>query len=227
PRPSVSVSGHLEELGVAPSLYDWLLTSGEATASAIAARQPQPAYFHLGPERNRPTLDACGGREVSIAAAELILCTGLFDDEADRAEDYREILQGAAARDLPMICANPDLVVMRGEQMIPCAGAVAAFYEELGGRVQRFGKPFPDIFERLFAASPDIPKSRTVMVGDGLPTDIQGARRAGIDAVWVAGGIHADDLGLGPDGHLLQDKVHATAKAAGEWPRAILPWLRW
>ncbi len=227
PRPSASVAGHLEELGIAPALYDWLLTSGEATANAIAATDPQPAYFHLGPERSRPTLEACGGREVALEAAELILCTGLFDDDADRAEDYRDLLVGAVARNLPMICANPDLVVVRGDDMIQCAGAVAVFYEELGGRVQRFGKPFPEIFDRLFAASPEIPRSRAVMVGDALATDIQGARRAGIDAIWIVGGIHADEVNLGSDGGFDEARMHQLAEGAGERPRAALSWLRW
>ncbi|MFP6748697.1 MAG: TIGR01459 family HAD-type hydrolase [Alphaproteobacteria bacterium] len=227
PRPSASVAGHLEELGIGPALYDWLLTSGEATANAIAATVPRPAYFHLGPERNRPTLDACGGREVDLAAAELILCTGLFDDEVDRAEDYRDLLSGAVSRNLTMICANPDLVVIRGEEMIQCAGAVAAFYEELGGQVRRFGKPFPEIFDRLFAASPEIPKSRAVMVGDALATDIRGARRAGIDAVWIVGGIHGDDMGLGPDGQFDEERMRKLAEEAGERPQAALSSLHW
>ncbi|MDP7548417.1 MAG: TIGR01459 family HAD-type hydrolase, partial [Alphaproteobacteria bacterium] len=138
PRPSASVTRHLVELGIANELYDWLLTSGEATANTIAATakgsgaDARPAYFHLGPERSRPTLDACGGREVGIEAAEMIICTGLFDDVADRAEDYRDFLTGAVDRGLPMICANPDVVVMRGDQVVQCAGAVAAFYEDLG-----------------------------------------------------------------------------------------------
>ncbi len=238
PRPSASVALHLTELGVEADLYDWLLTSGQATADTIAAKtiasgasgagaDARPAYFHLGPERSRPTLDACGGREVVIEAAEMIICTGLFDDETEQAEDYRGLLSLAAARGLPMICANPDVVVNRGGQMVPCAGAVAAFYEELGGTVQRFGKPFPDIFNRLFAESPEIPRSRAVMIGDGLATDIRGARQAGIDAIWIGGGIHAEALGLGPDGQLEQDRVQGVAAQAGERPKAILPWLQW
>ncbi len=232
-RPSDSVAAHLVELGVEADMYDWLLTSGDVTANAVAARadghgdDAGPAYFHLGPERCRPTLDACGGREVALDAAELIICTGLFDDETEQPEDYAELLKSAVARGLSMICANPDIVVNRGGKIIPCAGAVAAFYEELGGTVQRFGKPFPDIFDRLFAESPEIPRSRAVMIGDGLPTDIRGARQAGIDAIWIGGGIHAEALDMGPDGRLHPDKVHKVAEQAGERPKAVLPWLSW
>ena len=227
PRPSESVATHLEELGVQTELYDWLLTSGEATANAIELRDPQPAFFHLGPERSRPTLEACSGREVSIEDAEIILCTGLFDDEIEQAEDYGELLRGAADRSLPMICANPDIVVMRGDKMIQCAGAVAAFYEELGGKVQRFGKPFPEIYDRLFAEMSDISRNRAVMVGDGLATDVRGARWAGIDAIWIAGGIHAVELGLTRNGQFDPRTAQKVAETAGEWPRAVMPWLRW
>lgn len=235
-RPSASVVRQLTELGVEAELYDWLLTSGEATANMVASKfsghtgaHARPAYFHLGPARCQPTLDACGGRELSIEAAEIIICTGLFDAETEQAEDYRSLLAAAAARDLPMICANPDVVVKRGEQMIPCAGAVAALYEELGGSVQRFGKPFPHIFECVFAQSPEIPRNRSVMIGDSLATDIRGGRQAEIDAIWIGGGIHAAGLGLvsGQDGQLNPEKMHGVAEQAGEQPRAFLPWLQW
>lgn len=232
-RPSATVALHLSELGVAAELYDWLLTSGEATAITISSgasgtgANAQPAFFHLGPKRCQATLDACGGQEVTIEAAELIICTGLFDDETDQASDYRDLLTVAAARDLPMICANPDVVANRGGQLVPCAGSVAAFYEELGGTVQRFGKPFPDIFDRLFAESPEILRSRAVMIGDSLATDIRGARQAGIDSIWIAGGIHAKALDLRADGQLDQRKVHDQAEQAGERPRAMIPWLQW
>jgi HAD superfamily hydrolase (TIGR01459 family) len=232
-RLGASIAPHLTELGVEPELYDWLLTSGDATADAIASEaigtgaDERPTYFHLGPERCRPTLGACGGREVTIEAAETIICTGLFDDETDQVEEYRDLLAVAAARGLPMICVNPDMVANRGGRMVPCAGAVAALYEELGGTVRRFGKPFPDIFNRLFAKIPEIPRVRAVMIGDSLATDIRGARRAGIDAIWVAGGIHAKALALSPDGRLDQDRVHEIAEQSGERPKAMLPWLRW
>lgn len=232
-RPSATVALHLAELGIEANLYDWLLTSGEATADMIASgatgtgADARPTYFHLGPERCQSTLDACGGREVSIETAEIIICTGLFDDETEQPDDYRELLAAPAMRGLPMICVNPDIVVNRGGQMVPCAGAVAALYEELGGTVQRIGKPFPDVFDRIFAKITEIPRSRTVMIGDSLATDIRGARQTGIDSIWIAGGIHAEALGLEPNVQLEPDTVHNIAEKSGERPRAILPWLQW
>lgn len=232
-RLSEAVTAHLEKLGVTGELYDRLLTSGDVTAKAVAAGasgsglNARPACFHLGPARGRPTFDACGVRATDIGEAELIICTGLIDDETERAEDYRELLTDAAGRGLPMICANPDVTVIRGGRTIYGAGALAALYEELGGSVRRFGKPHPAIFDQLFAESPDIPRSRTVMIGDSLATDMHGARRAGIDALWIAGGIHADALGLTADGVLRQERVAAVAQQAGEQPMAVLPRLKW
>ena len=232
-RLSDAVAAQLVELGVEADMYDRLLTSGDVTAGAVAARadgrgdDAGPAYFYLGSGRSRPTLAACGGREVTLDAAELIICTGLFDSRTEQPEDYAEMLKSAVARGLPMICANPDIVVNLGGKTIPCAGAVAALYEELGGTVERYGKPFRYIFDRLFAESPDIPRSRAVMIGDSLSTDIRGARQAGIDTIWIGGGIHAEALGMGPDGRLHPDKVHDVAGQAGERPKAVLPWLSW
>lgn len=228
-----SVAAHLAKLGVTEDLYDWLLTSGDATANAITAgasgsgADARPAYFYIGPERSRATLDACGGRETDIDGADIIICTGLVDDETEKAEDYRDILTEGVERGLTMVCANPDVFVIRGGRKIYGAGAAAALYEELGGTVQRFGKPFPAIFDRLFAESPEISRARAVMIGDSLSTDIRGARQTGIDSVWIGGGIHADALAMGPDGRLHPDKVHAIAEQAGERPKAIVPWLIW
>lgn len=232
-RLSDAVTAHLNKLGVCSELYDRLLTSGDVTAKAMAASasgsgaDARPAYFHVGPERCRPTLDACGGRETDIDAAEVIICTGLINDETERAEDYRGMLTEAVDRGLPMICANPDVMVIRGGRPIYGAGALAALYEELGGRVQRFGKPHPVIFDHLFSDNPEIPRRRAIMIGDSLATDIRGARQAGIDALWIAGGIHADALGMNADGNLMPEQVEAVAKQAGEKPVAVLPWLKW
>lgn len=230
-RLSEAVAAHLNRLGISDELYDRLLTSGDVTAKAMAActsANARPACFHLGPARGRPTFDACGGRATDIGEAELIICTGLINDETERVENYRGLLTAAADRGLPMICANPDVMVIRGGRTIYGAGALAALYEELGGSVRQFGKPHPAIFDQLFAEYPGIPRSRAVMIGDSLSTDMQGARRAGIDALWIAGGIHAEALGLDAEGVLLQpDKVAAVAQRAGEQPMAILPRLKW
>ena len=98
--------------------------------------------YHLGPARDRGVYDGLNVRLSSPEDSDLILCTGLFDDEKETAGDYRVLLEGARARNLPFICANPDVVVQRGTQLLYCAGAIARLYESLGGNVLNFGKPF-------------------------------------------------------------------------------------
>lgn len=228
-----SVAAQLSKLGVTAEHYDRLLTSGDVTAKAMAARakgsdaDARPACFHLGPARGRATFDACDGRAAGIDEAELIICTGLVNDETERAEDYRGLLTQALDRGLTMICANPDVLVIRGGRPIHGAGSIAALYEELGGRVLRFGKPHPAIFDHLFEDNPDIARNRAVMIGDSLTTDMRGARQARIDGLWIAGGVHAEALELNADGSLRPEKVQTVAQQAGEHPTAILPQLRW
>ncbi len=231
-RLSHSISAHLTSLGIKEDLYDKLLTSGDVTANIISTRAKKqihpsgPKYFHIGPERAQPTLDACGGQEVALEDAELIICTGFFREE-EHVDDYTELLKSALKLNLPMICANPDVIINRGDRIIPCPGAIAAFYEKLGGKVERFGKPYPAIYDCVFTQHTQVSRSRAVMIGDSLSTDIRGARQAGIDSIWIGSGIHADDLMMKPDGQLEPDKVQDVAKQAGEHPKAILPWLRW
>ncbi|MBT6095333.1 MAG: HAD-IIA family hydrolase [Rhodospirillaceae bacterium] len=246
--PSAPLAEHQAKIGVTDDLYDWMLSSGEITANAIAADafcsggsggsgdsggsggsgvNARPTCFFIGSELHRITLEACGARETDIERAEFILCAGLVDNKTEQPEDYRGILRKGVDRGLTLVCANPDVVANHGERLLPGAGALAALYEEMGGTVQQFGKPFSPIYDRLFDEYLDIPRTRAVMIGDALPTDIRGARHAGIDAVWIGGGIHADALAMGPKGDLQPNMVHALAEQAGERPNAILPWLIW
>ncbi len=162
-----------------------------------------------------------------MPAADLIICTGLFDDEAEQPQDYHDMLRLAVTRGLPMVCANPDVVVMRGEKIIPCAGAVAAYYERLGGRVERFGKPHGSVFEMVLQRLPGVARRRVVMVGDGLHTDIAGAHRAGLDSIFVAGGIHAEDVGFHAAGAPDLAAVRAAARRARAMPTAMIGQLVW
>ena len=130
-----------------------------------------------------------------------MICTGLVDDERETAEDYRGRLEAMRARDLPMVCANPDIVVERGGQLIPCAGALAALYEEMGGSVLYTGKPHRPIYEAALervaaAAGRPIDPARVLAIGDAIRTDIAGAAAFGLDALLIARGIHAEELGL-------------------------------
>ena len=127
------------------------------------------------------------------AAADFALLTGTGRPE-DTVADYEPILRQLRARDLLLICANPDLVVVRGNAREICAGAIAARYEALGGKVRYFGKPYPEVYERCLAALGSPPRGRILAVGDSLRTDIAGAARAGIDSLFILGGIHGAEL---------------------------------
>ncbi len=192
PRPSSIIPPQLDRLGLPREAYDAVVTSGDATRAEIEARLPARPY-RIGPDRDDQLSE---GLDVSFAPLEeagFIVCTGLVDDKRESPEDYRSLLKGAAARRLPMICANPDIVVRWGGRLIYCAGALAQIYEDLGGDVVYGGKPYPRIYElamqsieaaRGEAADPQ----RVLALGDGLKTDIAGANGQGIDAVFVAGG---------------------------------------
>jgi HAD superfamily hydrolase (TIGR01459 family) len=139
PRRKQGVVAQLETLGITSDSYDEVVTSGELTRRLIE-KAPKNVFF-LGPDRDLQLLDGLDVERVDKDAAEAIVCTGFFDDEVEKPEDYKDILTEFSAKNLPFICANPDLIVERGERMIPCAGAIAAYYKKLGGEVFVAGKP--------------------------------------------------------------------------------------
>lgn len=220
PRPSSIIPGQLDRLGLPRAAYDGVVTSGDATRAEIEARLPAPAY-RIGPEKDDPLFEDMAIDFVSMDKAGFVICTGLADDQNDAPEDYRAVLSEAAARNLTMVCANPDIVVNWGGRIIWCAGAVAQIYEQLGGEVVYGGKPHAPIYRIGLAAIENaqgsaIDMSRVLAVGDGLATDIEGANRHAIDALLVAGagGIHngaADAASI--SARLDEANVHAIAAA--------------
>ena len=224
PRPAAAVAVQIANLGVPDHVYDGIVTSGDVTRAAVAAR-PGTRVFHLGPDRDLGFYD---GLEVSLVRAEdaeLVSCTGLFDDTVETPEDYRERLQGFVSRGLPMVCANPDLVVERGESLVWCGGALARLYDELGGAVTLAGKPYPPIYDAAMRQSGLSDRTRVLAIGDGLPTDIRGATVAGIDALFITGGIHAADFGPldAPDPARVRARLDAEEVSA----IAFIPALVW
>ena len=191
---------------------------------------PNAASPHIGPERDLALYEGLEAQVVDFAAADIVVVTGLFDDYTEVPEDYRERLTAFAARDLPLVCANPDIVVERGETLIWCAGALARLYEELGGRVEMLGKPFPPIYDRahalLNAAAGEVIANEDILaIGDGLPTDVRGAHTRGLDLLFVTGGIHAVDFG---DVHTPDiERVRARLTAEGFKAKAVMPRLAW
>ena len=236
PRPSPPIARQVLKLGVSPDAFDAIVTSGDVTIG-LMEQQAGDRVLHIGPERDLTLFDAVadasGARPklVSLKDAQYALCTGLRNDEAEALEDYEPELRAMSVRGMAMICANPDIVIHRGDTLIYCAGALARRYEELGGSVVYAGKPYAPIYDRALALAEQIrgapiEKPRVLAIGDGMRTDIAGAARAGLDVLFVTGGIHrslhketldspADPIEL----QLLYDEN-------GVWPVAAIPMLR-
>ncbi len=221
PRPAPGVITQLRALGVSDEAYDRIITSGDVTRGLIA--EGPEKVFLLGPERDLPLLDGLAVERVGEAEAQSVVCTGFFDDETETPEDYTDMLKGFVARKVPMICANPDLVVERGERIIPCAGAMAAYYEQLGGEVRIAGKPHSPIYDACLAAAKDVrgdfDKARVLAIGDGMPTDVKGAISSGLELLYISGGIHAAEYTLNgqTDEALLNAYLKGQGAAPGWW----------
>jgi HAD superfamily hydrolase (TIGR01459 family) len=199
PRPAPSVASQLDRIGVRRSAWDLIISSGDAARAMISAAAPGPV-FHLGPERDVPLYEGLGVELGELVGSKVIVCTGLFDDETETPASYSAMLALALQRDMPMICANPDKSVQRGAKIIPCAGAVAAVYDALGGHVTYAGKPYRPIYDMALHALSEMlgrpigPKD-VVAIGDGIGTDILGAANAGIAAIYIASGVHLEHDG--------------------------------
>lgn len=194
PRPWSSVAAQIVRIGVPRFAWDAIVTSGDVARALIGAVRER-TLFHLGPERDLPIYDGLDVRLGAADAAEVISCTGLFDDEIETPDDYAEMLRGFSARGLPMICANPDLTVERGTKLVYCAGALAESYQKLGGKVEYAGKPYLPIYDMAFETMAklkgrQVDKASILAIGDGIATDIAGAQSAGVESVFVTSGIH-------------------------------------
>ncbi|TFZ60731.1 TIGR01459 family HAD-type hydrolase [Methylorubrum sp. Q1] len=231
PRPWQGVQKILDGYGVKREAYDAILTSGDLTRRLIA-EHPGERVYHLGPERDAPVFDRLDLTLVPAAEAQRIVCTGLFDDDTETAEDYRETLAAFRQRKVPMICANPDLVVERDKKLIPCAGLIAQAYEAIGGAVVYAGKPYRPVYETALAMAGELDRMpapdvrRTVAVGDAIRTDIAGAAGYGIPSVLVARGIHAEELGVTAEHHSLGDIADWLSRQEVK-PDAVIERLVW
>lgn len=222
PRPSNALRHQLDALAVPAECYDVTVTSGDVTRALLAA-ESGARMMHLGPDRDKPLFAGLDVTPVELEEADLILCTGLFHDETETPEDYITLLDTALALELPMICANPDHVVQRGQEMIYCAGALAALYEEAGGQTIYAGKPHPPIYKGALAMIADLrgretPPSRLLAIGDNIRTDIIGAASAGFESLLITGGIHAGDIrdqGDGDDGEAISIEIEQDVELPG------------
>jgi HAD superfamily hydrolase (TIGR01459 family) len=226
PRPADSVQRQVRKLGVADDTYDAIVTSGDLTRHYVADH-PGRKVFWLGPERDNSIYRGLDPVLAPLAEADYIVCTGLLDDETESAEDYREMMQTARERKLTLICANPDIVVERGDRLIYCAGAIAELYRELGGEVIFYGKPHRPIYERAMALAAEqrgkpAEPGRVLAIGDSVRTDLAGAHGFGIDCLFVTRGIHSEEF-EGID----QLDPASVKELFGHPPRALMRELRW
>ncbi len=233
PRPNDAAQDMMRRMGIPDDLYTDILTSGEAVRRALM-RPPDlwwaelgQRVFHLGPERDRGVLEGLSLTKVADPAdANFVLNTGPDDhrNPTDPAE-FEAVLQDCARHHLPMICANPDLMVIRGGVRVLCAGSLAVRYQELGGDVRSIGKPDPAIYQPVLQ-SLGLPVERVLAVGDALHTDIAGAAAVDLASCWVLSGIHGDSL-LSAPGRYDVAKAEALAHQAGVAPIATIPRFDW
>jgi HAD superfamily hydrolase (TIGR01459 family) len=208
PRPAHDVALQLDSLSVPRAAWSAFVTSGDATRVLLKERAPGPAW-RIGPERDNVLYQGLGLEFAGPEEAAFIACTGPVHDDWETPEDYRASLALAAERGLTMICANPDRVVHRGERLVYCGGALADLYGALGGEVIMAGKPYRAIYDLCLADSERLlgrADGRALAVGDGLHTDVKGAQDNGLDCLFVAGGIHGQEV-AGPGGGMDPAKV--------------------
>jgi HAD superfamily hydrolase (TIGR01459 family) len=196
PRPPAPIREQLRRFGVPDESYDAIVTSGGASRDDLAVRAAKGPLklFHIGPEaRDKVIYEGLNVTRTGPEAADIVLLSDLGDHDRETPDDYADVLKELKARDLTVICANPDVMVPIAGKLIYCAGAVAREYEKLGGKVIYYGKPYPPIY--AMALKEAVSKKRVLAIGDALETDIAGAANVGLDALFVAGGLHAKEVG--------------------------------
>jgi HAD superfamily hydrolase (TIGR01459 family) len=212
------VAAQCASYGLPPDCYDAIVSSGGAAREELERRSASrtlPLYY-IGPDRDLTMVEGLDVVRTPIAQAEVALAIGLRDDMAETVEDYAGELAQMRERGLTMLCANPDLVVHRGSRLVYCAGALAQAYEKLGGAVIYYGKPHLPVYESALAQLGALlghAPNRPLAVGDGLLTDIRGANAAGLEALFIADGVHGEEIAPYTDEHLAALFARFGAKA--------------
>lgn len=230
PRPAKSIEDLLSrQYAITSQSYNEIVTSGSVARNAFAS-ELRRRVFHIGPEHNLNLFDGLSVELVGEEEAEYAVLTGMFDDETESPETYRPMFSRFVERGLKVYCANPDIVVERGERLVYCAGALAQLYVELGGDTTIIGKPYKPVYDAALDAIGRVlgrpaDKRRVLAIGDGLPTDIKGAWGQGIDVLMVTAGIHGADFGdlMSPD----PVRLAARLQVEGLGIRAAIPRLAW
>jgi HAD superfamily hydrolase (TIGR01459 family) len=229
PRPGEQVQKMLDQMGVPRASYDGIVTSGDVTRDYVAKRPGEPVLL-IGPERDHTIFTGLDAPFGPLETARYVICSGLYDDETETPDDYDDLLKQIRARNLFMLCANPDLVVERGDRLVYCAGAIADRYAALGGEVYYAGKPHQPLYDMALAKvahalgrAPS--RDHVLAIGDSVRTDLKGAHDLGVDCLFMTAGIHAEELGHRDDPDLaVLAKIFAEA---GEMPKAVMQRLVW
>ena len=189
PRPNLNVKNFLEKMGMEKNLRDHVFTSGQAAIGYLKKNFFSDKFYHVGPPRDFDLFrDLKGNKVEKIENASYLLCTGLFDDQKEDLNYYKEILQNYVSK--KMICTNPDLIVDKGNNRELCAGSVAMIFEKMGGSVIYFGKPYPEVYNQ----SIDNKNKKVLSIGDNLNTDIRGANLLNYDSLIISNGIHKNEI---------------------------------
>ena len=235
PRRSASVRVGMDQMGVPADLCPVIMSSGEATHLGLEEQREEwfggvkTTYFHIGPNRDDGLFENLNLRKVDcVSEAGLIVNTGPWGDE-ETVNDYERLLQDGAAAGVKMVCANPDVEVIRGGRRIICAGALARRFKELGGDVLYYGKPYRPIYESCLHQMGDPEPSRVLAIGDSLKTDIAGAHNLNIFSVLVIGGIHGDAFGVSEGDFSTKacERIAAVCTAEGIFPDAAIHSFSW
>ena len=229
PRPGDQVQKMLDNMGVPRASYDGIVTSGDVTRDYVAKHPGEPVLL-IGPERDHTIFIGLDAPFGPLERARYVICSGLYDDEVETPDDYDDLLRQIRARNLFMLCANPDLVVERGDRLVYCAGALADRYRGLGGEVYYAGKPHRPLYDMALAKvatalgrAPSL--DRVLAIGNSVRTDLKGAHDLGVDCLFMTAGIHAEELGHRDDPDLAAlAKIFAEA---GEMPKAVMQKLKW
>lgn len=229
PRPHAPILEQLAGLGVPAEAHSAVVTSGDATRPLLAAKG-RAKVWRVGPERDWPLYEGLDLVHTELEDAEFIALAGPFDDTFETPEHYRERFTRAVSRGLPMICANPDKVVQRGDTLIYCGGALAELYAAMGGEVTMAGKPHAPIYDLALGRAAELlgrplDRSRVLCIGDGVTTDVLGANAQRLDVLFVAQGIHGDTLMSG--GALNLAAVEARLAEDGAVAQWVTPEVSW
>jgi HAD superfamily hydrolase (TIGR01459 family) len=220
PRVPAAVQDQFKGIGVPPDCYDVIVSSGGACRAELTRRSAggELPLYYIGSDRDFSIFQGLDIRLAPLEEARAALCTGLRDDDTEVPGDYAAELAAMAAKGLTMLCANPDLVVHRGKRLYWCAGALARDYAALGGGIIYYGKPHRPVYDMAraeIAARSGGNAKKMLAIGDGMPTDIKGANAEGLDVLFIADGIHGEEVEPYTPEHVTQllagGGCHATA----------------